>query len=317
MQKSNSVSALWSLLAASAALIGCSSGETESGESVYVTPSNPASGAGVPLAGGTGASAEMSPSSNVPTTDPTPQPAMTAPTAPTPATETTTPTAPMLQAPMANSTTPPAAEPPPADPATPPETPKVVLFDGTNLDAWVSRNNGGPAGWQVLGDGTMVVTPGTGDIITKEKWEDLFVHLEYKTPVFPANVTGQERGNSGVYLKTMYEMQVLDSFGRPPEIDGCGSVYGIKAPLTVACFQEEVWNTYDIEFVGPRFDDQGRKVSNAPIVSAKLNNVLVQDNTDVPGGTRSGFPETPGPAGLMLQDHSNRISFRNIYVIPR
>jgi hypothetical protein len=317
MHKSNGVSVLWSLLAASAAVIACSSGETENGESVYVMPSNPSGAGGVTPAGGTGASNMMSPSSNVPTTEPTPQPAMAAPTAPTPATETTTPTAPMLQAPMAESTTPPAAAPPAADPATPPEAPKIVLFDGTNLDAWVSRNNGGPPGWQVVGDGTMVVTPGTGDIITKQKFEDLFVHLEYKTPVFPANVTGQERGNSGVYLKTMYEMQVLDSFGRPPEIDGCGAVYEIKAPLTVACFQEEVWNTYDIEFVGPKFDNQGNKVSNARVVSAKLNNVLVQDNTDVPNGTRSGFPEAPGPAGLMLQDHNNRISFRNIFVIPR
>jgi hypothetical protein len=317
MQKSNSVSVLWSLLAASAASIACSSGETENGNSVYVMPSSPSSGAGVMPAAGTGASDMTAPSSNAPApTAPTPPSETTAPTAPTPATE-TTPAAPMLQAPMVDSTTPPAAVPPAADPATPPMQPKLVLFDGTNLDAWVSRNSGGPAGWQVLGDGTMVVTPGTGDIITKQKFEDLFVHVEYKTPVFPANVMGQARGNSGVYLKGMYEMQVLDSFGLPPQIDGCGSVYGIKEPLTVACFQEEVWNTYDIEFRAPRFDNQGNKTSNASIVSAKLNNVLVQDNTDLPNGTRSGFAEAPGPAGLMLQDHSNRISFRNIYVIPR
>jgi hypothetical protein len=243
-------------------------------------------------------------------------------TAPTPQTE-TTPMAPALQAPMmAGMTTPPAAQPraeePTMDePTTPPMPSPIVLFDGTNLSAWISRNNGGPAGWQVLGDGTMLVTPGTGDIITREKWEDLFVHLEYKTPMFPANVTGQDRGNSGVYFKGMYEMQVLDSYGREPEIDGCGSVYGIKAPLTVACFQEEVWNTYDIEFRAPRFDSQGNKLSNARIVSAKLNDVLVQENTDVPGGTRAGFPEAPGPASLMLQDHGNRIWFRNIWVIPR
>jgi hypothetical protein len=205
----------------------------------------------------------------------------------------------------------------PSDEAASEDETRIALFDGSNLDAWISRNTGGPAGWQVVGDGTMVVTPGAGDIITRQAFEDVFVHVEYKTPAFPANVTGQARGNSGVYLQGMYEMQVLDSFGRPPEIDGCGAVYGVRPPLTVACFQEEVWNTYEIEFQAPRYDAQGNKLSNARMVLVTLNGVVVQENTEVPAATPAGLAEAQGPAGLMLQDHGNLVAFRNIWVIPR
>ncbi len=194
---------------------------------------------------------------------------------------------------------------------------KIVIFDGKNLNEWISTRNGGPAPWTIANDGSMEVVPGTGDIITKQKWEDLFVHVEYKTPMLPASVGGQDRGNSGVYLKGAYELQVLDTYGQPPQNDGCGSVYEVSAPLVVACFKEEIWNAYDIEFKAPDYDANGTKLSNAVVVSAKLNDVLVQTNVDVPGTTRAGLPEAPGPAGLMLQDHGNRLWFRNIWVIPR
>jgi hypothetical protein len=197
------------------------------------------------------------------------------------------------------------------------DEPRIVLFDGTNLDAWVSRNGGGPVGWQLVGDGSMVVTPGSGDIITRQRFEDVFVHAEYKTPALPANVTGQDRGNSGIYVKGMYEVQVLDSFGREPEIDGCGAIYEVRAPLTVACFREEIWNTYEIDFQAPRYDEQGNKLSNARMLLVTLNGVVVQQDVEVPGATRAGNAEAPGPAGLMLQEHGNRVSFRNIWVIPR
>jgi hypothetical protein len=194
---------------------------------------------------------------------------------------------------------------------------KIVLFDGSNLDAWQTNLTAMPVTWQIDTDKSLLVIPGTGNIITKQKFEDVFVHVEYKTPMLPANVTGQDRGNSGVYLKGMYEMQVLDTYGHQPEIDGCGAVYGVSKPITVACHMEEVWNTYDIEFKAPTYDAQGKKLTNAIIVSAKLNDVLVQQNVQVPGTTRAGNPEAPGPAGLMLQDHSNRVWYRNIWVIPR
>jgi hypothetical protein len=193
---------------------------------------------------------------------------------------------------------------------------KIILFDGTSLDGWISRNTGNPAPWTVNPDGTMEVIPGTGDIISVQEFEDVFVHIEYMTPMLPSNVGGQDRGNSGVYLKGMYEMQVLDSYSQPPLIDGCGAVYGVAAPLTVACNQELEWNTYEIEFQAPRYEGD-QKVSSAVIVEAKLNGVVVQTNTSVPGTTSAGLPEAPGPAGLLLQDHSNQVWFKNIWVIPR
>jgi hypothetical protein len=85
----------------------------------------------------------------------------------------------------------------------------------------------------------------------------------------------------------------------------------------VACFQEDVWNTYEIEFQAPRYDAQGNKVSNARMPLVTLNGVVVQEDVEIPFGTRDGYAESPGPAGIMLQDHGNRIAFRNIWAIPR
>jgi hypothetical protein len=198
----------------------------------------------------------------------------------------------------------------------PDEPGTIVLLDGTNLDEWRSLA-GGDAGWELPGDGTLVIAPGSGNIVTRRTFEDLFVHVEYQTPAFPPNVTGQDRGNSGVYLNSMYELQVLDSFGLPPAIDGCGAVYGVSAPSSTACFAQEVWNTYEIEFQAARWDAAGNKVAQARVLSAQLNGVLIQEGVDIPDSTGSGEPEAPGPRPLMLQDHGNRVAFRNIWVIPR
>jgi len=318
MQKSNHRSLLWPLLAASTAFAGCSSGRTEGGSSVYVDP------AGVTPGDGTDGSGAI-PSSNSPVV---PQNGGAVDNSDGANPETVGSGGKIVGAAGSGSDVVNGSAGAGGGSGEvvgtggsgskmPEEEERIVLFDGTNLDAWISRNNGGPVGWQVVGDGSMVVSPGTGDIITRQEFEDVFVHAEYKTPVLPANVTGQARGNSGIYLKGMYEVQVLDSFGNEPEVDGCGSIYGIQAPLTVACFQEEVWNTYEIEFQAPRYDDQDNKVSNARMLLVTLNGVVVQENTDVPRGTAAGYAESPGPAPLMLQDHGNRLWFRNVYVIPR
>jgi hypothetical protein len=193
----------------------------------------------------------------------------------------------------------------------------IVLFDGTGFDAWRPLEGNGNVAWELPGDGTMVVVPDTGNIVTRETFENVLVHVEYKTPMLPDDVTGQSRGNSGIYLNSMYELQVLDSFGLPPLLDGCGAVYNVSAPRETACFGQEEWNTYEIEFQTARFDDQNQKQADARIVSAHLNGVLVQDNVDVPGSTEAGQPEAPGPGPLMLQDHQNRVAFRNIWLVPR
>jgi hypothetical protein len=200
---------------------------------------------------------------------------------------------------------------------------RVVLFDGTSLDQWKNLKTGGPAQWKLIGDGTMEVVPlePPTDIQSKMKFEDLCVHVEYMTPTYPSNVTGQQRGNSGVFLKSAYEMQILDSIGKPPAIDSCGAVYSISAPLVVACNMELVWNTYEIEFKSSVWDAAGKKTKNAVFVSATLNGKLVQQNVDLnPAGgfTQAGQPDAPGPQPLMLQDHRNLVRFRNVWVkVPR
>jgi hypothetical protein len=195
---------------------------------------------------------------------------------------------------------------------------RVVLFDGTNLNQWQSLL-GAAAPWRLVGDGTLEVVPGTKDIITKLKWENLFVHLEYMTPMLPTPLPTdiQAWGNSGVYLKSAYEMQILDTHTLAPFNDRCGAVYGVKEPIVSACFQQLIWNTYEIEFKAPTYNAQGTKLTNARITSATLNGMLVQSDTEVPGTTRAGQPEAPGPQPLLLQDHNNLVRFRNIWVIPR
>ena len=117
-----------------------------------------------------------------------------------------------------------------------------------------------------------------------------------------------------MYLKSAYEMQILDSASSPADINTCGAVYGISRPLVVACNPELVWNTYEIEFRASVWNQGGQKLKNAVIVSATLNGKLVQKDVEltVPS-TQSGQPDAPGPQPLMLQDHRNPDRFRNIW----
>jgi len=194
-------------------------------------------------------------------------------------------------------------------------TDRIVLFDGSNFDEWKPEQGDGQVPWQLVDDGSMLVVSGTGNVVSRQAFESVFVHIEYKTPTLPVDVTGRERGNSGVYLKGTYEMQILDSFGRPPEIDGAGSLYGVRAPLVNSCHEQARWNTYEIEFVAPSYDAD-TKLTNGR-VTAHLNGELVQDDTEVSDTTDPARPETSGPGPLLLQEHQNGVSFRNIWVIPR
>jgi hypothetical protein len=207
------------------------------------------------------------------------------------------------------------------DPASPD---KVVLFDGTSLSNWHKENEPTtPIQWTLNADGTMTVVPsGTGVatlIQSNQKFDDLCVHVEYMTPMYPSSVTGQQRGNSGVYLKSAYEMQILDSYGDAPDINTCGAVYSIMKPLVVACHMELVWNTYEIEFKSSVWNTATPpvKTQNAEFIKAALNGQIVQQ--DVPlnpaaGYTPAGIPDAPGPQPLGLQDHLCYVEFRNIWV---
>jgi hypothetical protein len=192
---------------------------------------------------------------------------------------------------------------------------KTVLFDGTSLDQWQATSGGKAAPWRLdAAEKVVEVVPGQGNIQSKAEFESLCLHIEYLTPMYPPSVTGQERGNSGIYLKRSYEMQVLDSAGQPAAINTCGAVYGVRAPLVVACNEQLVWNTYEIEFKASAWTGND-KTSNAVIVSATLNGQLVQQNVELDlNSTEAGQPDAPGPRPLMLQDHNNPVRFRNIWV---
>jgi hypothetical protein len=207
------------------------------------------------------------------------------------------------------------------DPAAPN---KIVLFDGTTLSNWHKENQPTvPIQWTLdTANATMTVVPsGTGvatEVQTDQTFENLCVHVEYLTPMYPSSVTGQLRGNSGVYLKSAYEMQILDSYGDPPDINTCGAVYSIAKPLVVACHMELVWNTYEIEFKSSVWNTATPpvKTQNAEFIKCALNGQIVQLNVPLnpPGGfTPAGIPDAPGPQPLGLQDHLDYVSFRNVW----
>lgn len=209
---------------------------------------------------------------------------------------------------------------------TPAPADKIVLFDGTTLAGWHKQNMPGvPIGWMLVKGGAMQVVPsGTGQAIEVQsdmKFDNLCVHVEYMTPTFISGVDVQKQGNSGVYLKSAYEMQILDTSKLPPLIDGCGAVYKISPPLVVACNEFLIWNTYEIEFQSSVWDATGKKTKNAVYLRVALNGKLVQLNQDLnPAGgtTQAGVPDAAGPQPLGLQDHLDLVQFRNIWAtIPK
>jgi hypothetical protein len=206
---------------------------------------------------------------------------------------------------------------PGAKPGDPPSD-ATILFDGKNLSAWKSLRDGSDAKWLVQ-DGYIQVQPRTGDIVTKEQWGDCQLHIEFATP---AEVKGdsQGRGNSGVFLMGRYEVQVLDSYQNPTYFHGqAGSVYKQHAPLVNVSRKPGEWQTYDIIFSAPVFDEIGN-VSKRARVTVLHNGVLVQNNVEIYGETwhdRSPAYIPHGPTGpIKLQDHGNPMRFRNIWIRP-
>ena len=203
---------------------------------------------------------------------------------------------------------------PAAPPLVPPPPDAAVLLNGRDLSGWVRRGSGAPARWKVA-DGVMEVVPRTGDIQTKQNFTDFQLHVEFNVPYLP-NAHGQARGNSGVYLQGLYEIQVLDSYGLKSKNDDCGAVYGQTPPLVNACRPPEEWQTYDILFHAPRFNAAGQLVEKAR-VSVLQNNIWIQDNVSIDGPTRASMERDvhqPGP--IMLQDHGSRVRYRDIWIRP-
>jgi len=197
-----------------------------------------------------------------------------------------------------------------------PPSDAVVLFDGKDLSRWRADKDGGPAGWKVE-NGYMEVVKGTGGIHTEQGFGDVQLHIEWRTPA-PPHGEGQERGNSGVFLMGLYEVQVLDSHGNQTYPDGQASaLYGQFPPLVNATRAAGEWQTYNIIFHGPRFGADGalQRPARATVI---LNGVLVQDNQELTGPTahkaRPPYKAHAAKLPLGLQDHGDPVRFRNVWV---
>ena len=196
-----------------------------------------------------------------------------------------------------------------------PPSDAILLFNGKDLSNWESIK-GGPARWAV-GNGYFVVQPGTGDIRTKDSYGDCQLHVEWATPN-PPHGTDQDRGNSGLFLQGLYEIQVLDSYENVTYADGeASAVYGQYPPLVNASRKPGEWQTYDIVFHGARFDSQGRLTRRAT-VTIFHNGVLVQDHVEIKGQNADHvgppYPPTPAKLPLRLQDHNHPVRYRNIWI---
>ena len=188
----------------------------------------------------------------------------------------------------------------------------VVLFDGSSLDQWQSRDASKPATWKLLPEGVMEPAK-SGDVVSKEKFGDHILHLEFRLPYMPRDF-GQARANSGVYLQTRYETQVLDSYGLEGLDNECGGFYQICRPLVNMCAPPLQWQSYDITFHAAKLGADGKKTANAR-VTVIHNGVVIHDNFELPHVTPGGLNNTEGePAGLLLQDHGNPVQYRNIWV---
>jgi len=190
-----------------------------------------------------------------------------------------------------------------------------VLFDGKDLSKWAHKDGSTPK-WKVE-NGYAEVVAKTGYIYTREAFGDCQLHVEFAEPV-PPNGESQERGNSGVFLMGLYEIQVLDSYENKTYADGQASaVYGQYPPLVNASRSPGQWQSYDIVFHGPRFDTNGKLLRPAR-VTVLHNGVLVQDNVKLSGPTAHGqrppYKAHPEKLPLALQDHGNPVRYRNIWI---
>jgi Domain of Unknown Function (DUF1080) len=186
----------------------------------------------------------------------------------------------------------------------------IVLFDGKTLDAWVKRDGKSPADWPVT-DG--MVTVGKGNVMTKRRFGDFQLHVEFNVPYMPTK-HGQDRGNSGVFLTGNHELQVLDSYGLKLKGDDCGAIYKQVIPKANACKPPLQWQTYDVTFHKALVKD-GKVVKKARVTVIQ-NGITTIDDAEI-SITPGGIDVADGQDGpLLLQDHGNPVEYRNLWIKP-
>jgi len=199
-----------------------------------------------------------------------------------------------------------------------PPSDALVLFDGTNLDQWVVADD---SNWEIK-NGLLVINPTKerlerpSNMATKKSFGDFQLHIEWKAP---ENIegAGQRRGNSGIFLQSKYELQIQDCYQNPTYVNGqAGSIYKQTAPLVNPCREPGAWQTYEVYYTAPQFDEIGLLIAPA-YVTVVHNGVLIQNHIEIKGSIKHvGLPhyEPHGKLPLLIQDHGNPVSFRNIWI---
>jgi hypothetical protein len=215
---------------------------------------------------------------------------------------------------------------------TPRDGGRWLLRETADLENWQPLDKPGErVGWALHTNGAVTdaegvrmacyleVAPGAGNIVTREAFGDCRLHVEFM--VDENGKQGQANGNSGVYVQSRYEVQILNSASQRPADDNCGGIYKVKAADFNMARSAGEWQSYDIWFTAPRWDAAGKKSSSARM-TVYHNGTRIHENVEIPGSTGAGQPEQ-APAGggeargpLMLQDHGNRIRFRNVWIAP-
>jgi hypothetical protein len=187
----------------------------------------------------------------------------------------------------------------------------IILFDGNDFSKWKSVRSDQKVLWTLNIDKSMTVKPGTGGISTRDEHGSIQLHIEWKTPKIIKG-EGQYRGNSGVFFQRRYEVQILDSYNNRTYSNGqAGSIYLQHVPLVNATLPPDTWQTYDIIFNAPEFNEGGKKIKNGSFIVFH-NGVLIQNAVEIISPTLDVEDSTP--YSLFLQDHGNLVSYKNIWM---